>query len=114
MTSLMPMGKRSALTTPRLYGDYICIASGLLPVRIDAWSAEELTTPHYQLLLQALSAGRSVPTVPLWGIVETRLEESFGKIWSILLENPQENVEAILRGILDPLAEQLNLLLRGW
>lgn len=92
---------------------WFCVISGLLPVRADAWSAGEFLTPPYQILLQALKAGRSLPAVPLWGVVEARLDEAFGKIWSMLMENPKDNIDAILRGILNPLAEQMNSMLRG-
>jgi ABC-type glycerol-3-phosphate transport system substrate-binding protein len=86
------------------------ISTGLLPVRLDVLSEPPFTDdPAFQMLARAVSAGRSFPLLTRWGLIEDHLVDALGQIWADILGQPNPDVEAIIRGRLEPLAHRLNL-----
>jgi multiple sugar transport system substrate-binding protein len=83
---------------------------GLLPVRLDVLSEPPFTDdPACQVMARALRASRSFPLLTRWGLIEGHLVDTLGQIWADILGQPNPDVEAIVRGRLEPLANRLNL-----
>jgi ABC-type glycerol-3-phosphate transport system substrate-binding protein len=82
--------------------------AGLLPVRVESWAETMPQSQHYQILNNALTLGRPLPVVMLWGMIEEKLMMALGQVWATLDENPTADVEKALRAELDPLAGRLN------
>jgi hypothetical protein len=55
--------------------------------------------------------GRSFPVIRSWGMLEYRLVAALSSLWSETLASPGQNIDAVLRGHLDPLAQRLDQLL---
>jgi multiple sugar transport system substrate-binding protein len=86
------------------------LSTGLLPVRLDVLSEPPFSDdPAYQVMARALKAGRSFPLLTRWGLIEDHLVGALGQIWADILDQPDPDVEAIIRGRLEPLAYRLNL-----
>jgi len=88
--------------------------AGLLPTRHEVLSNPPFSDdPLYQVVAQGLKMGRSFPSVPLWGLVEEKLNEVLGHLWADLLADPHLNLEKAVAEHLEPLARRLNLTLRS-
>jgi multiple sugar transport system substrate-binding protein len=88
--------------------------AGLLPTRHDVLSNPPFSDdPLYQVVAQGLKMGRSFPSVPLWGLVEEKLNEVLGHLWADLLADPHLDLEKAVAEHLEPLARRLNLTLRS-
>ena len=88
--------------------------AGLLPTRHDVLSSPPFSDdPLYQVLAQGLKVGRSFPSVPLWGLVEEKLNEVLGHLWADLLVSPSLDLEKAVAEHLEPLARRLNVTLRS-
>jgi multiple sugar transport system substrate-binding protein len=82
---------------------------GLLPTRKEAWEMPAMTeTPYNNVIFQALSNGRTLPSVPLWGMVEEKLKGCFALIWEDLLTNPDADVDRAIERYLKPTVTRLN------
>jgi ABC-type glycerol-3-phosphate transport system substrate-binding protein len=85
-------------------------SAGLLPVRLDVLSEPPFTNdPACQTMARALSKGRSFPLFTHWGLIEDQLVDALGQIWADILGQPDPDVDAVIRGRLEPLAQRLNL-----
>jgi multiple sugar transport system substrate-binding protein len=99
------------LTQPSHSSDY-GQSSGILSARSQSFSGK-----HYEhdrvlkVLFESIQAGRSFPTMPLWGLVEDRLATTISSIWQMLSVNPDLNVEETIRPTLAKVARSLNLTL---
>ena len=61
------------MTRPEVQVEY-CPHLGLLPTRKEAWEMPSMVNaPHYKVIRRALSMGRGLPAVPLWGMVEEKV-----------------------------------------
>jgi multiple sugar transport system substrate-binding protein len=97
------------LVQPEVQIEY-CPLLGLLPTRKEAWETPQMTNdPHYQVIYQALSMGRSLPAVPLWGMIEEKLKVSFSLIWKDLLQGSQKDVDKAIHAHLEPIVNRLNI-----
>ena len=97
------------LTGRRVQAAYPC-SVGLLPVRLDVLSEPPFTDDlACQVMARALRAGRSFPLLTRWGLIEDHLVDALGQIWADILGQPNPDVEAVIRGRLEPLANRLNL-----
>jgi multiple sugar transport system substrate-binding protein len=86
--------------------------AGLLPARLDVLANPPFADdPFYQVVTTGLKRGRSIPAHRLWGLVEDKLNESFGRVWSVVLSQPELDLEQILADHLDPMAHQLDIAL---
>jgi multiple sugar transport system substrate-binding protein len=95
-----------------------CKSTGLLPVRQDLWTEELLNTNKYMpIFLKGIQEGRGLPPIPLWGMIEERLTNTFGAIWNDIYSTPKpmkpEAIHGILAKHLEPLDVRLNMALRG-
>ena len=95
-----------------------CNSTGLLPVLQDLWNEEFLNTNKYMpMFLKGIQGGRGLPPIPLWGMIEERLTNEFGAIWSDIYSTPKpmkpETIDGILAKHLEPLDVRLNMALRG-
>jgi multiple sugar transport system substrate-binding protein len=91
-----------------------CQSTGYLPARLDVLNEPPYSTdPHYQVMVKALKAGRSFPTFRLWGLVEERLGAALSKIWDIILDDPSQDLDAIIAQQLKPLSQRLEGALSG-
>lgn len=83
-----------------------------LPTRRDALHMPSVeNNAFHRIYLQAMQAGRSFPTMRLWGSIEDKLIVTTAKIWSELFTNPDMDLDACLHHYLDPLAGRLNIVL---
>lgn len=57
--------------------------------------------------VDSLRQGRTFPVVPRWGLLEDRLTQEFGRVWSALSLNPGLDLEKMLTTVLENLAERL-------
>ena len=88
--------------------------AGLLPSRHDVLSNPPFSDdPFYKVMAQGLKAGRSFPSIPLWGLVEEKLNEVLGHLWADLLADPHLDLEKAITEHLEPLARRLSLTLRS-
>ncbi len=88
--------------------------TGLLPTRLDVLSSPALAdNPQYQVVVQGLRTGRAFPSVPLWGLVEEKLNEAVCQLWAELLAGPDLDLEKTVTGRLELLARKLNLAMRN-
>jgi len=88
--------------------------AGLLPTRHDVLSNPPFSDdPLYQVVAQGLRMGRSFPSVPLWGLVEEKLNEVLGHLWADLLADLHLDLGKAVAEHLEPLARRLNLTLRS-
>ncbi len=95
-------GRQAQATYPR--------SAGLLPVRADVLAEPPFADdPACQVMARALEVGRSFPVFARWGMIEDHLVDALGLAWADILERPSPDVDAILRGRLEPLAHRLNL-----
>ena len=91
---------------------YLAQDAGLFPTRVDVLAQEPYTTdPFYQLAVNGLKQGRSFTTFGLWGLVESRLADTFAAIWADLLEHPEADIADIVDRRLDETANRLGLTL---
>lgn len=96
------------LVQPEIQAEY-CPLTGLLPTRQEAWEVPAIKdVPYNRVMYEAFSTGRRLPSVPLWGMVEEKLRESFSMIWKDLLNNPAANVDRAIEKYLEPTVNRLN------
>lgn len=99
------------LVSPQVQNQ-ICLASGHLPVRMEALADPNYSVdPHLKVLADALQKGRVPIAFPLWGMVEDKLSTSFAQVWSELFARRHDRLEVILSRHLDGLARRLDLTL---
>jgi multiple sugar transport system substrate-binding protein len=81
---------------------------GGLSVRVESWAETMHQSEHYQVLSKALTLGRPLPPIRLWGVIEEKLTTALGRVWIALDEDPTADIEKTLRAELAPLVERLN------
>ncbi|MFZ0546604.1 MAG: extracellular solute-binding protein, partial [Candidatus Promineifilaceae bacterium] len=87
--------------------------TGLLPARFETLSLEPFSIdPRYQVFVNALKSGRSLPVMRLWGLIEERLTVAFANLWDQILQDPDPDLDAIIQAELNPLAQKLNRILQ--
>jgi multiple sugar transport system substrate-binding protein len=83
-----------------------------LPTRRDAVHIPSVENDDFhRTFLQAMQAGRSFPTMRLWGAVEDKLITEIANIWADLFANPDQDLDACLDKHFGPLAQRLNMVL---
>jgi ABC-type glycerol-3-phosphate transport system substrate-binding protein len=83
-----------------------------LPARTDA--LDELLPPEHVLrpvMLQLISTGRSYRTIALWHRIEHQLGVELGAIADQLFQDPNTDLERLVKETMDSLAHRLNLTL---
>ena len=99
------------LTQPQFQAEF-CPLAGLLPVSREAWATDAFAADqNYQVLFQAMQSGRSFLNIPLWGMVEDKLTLAFGQIWTDIIAQPDQDIEAVLARHLDAAVSRLNMTL---
>jgi len=90
-----------------------CPPLGLLPTLHKAWELPSMgNNPFYQIFYEAFSNGRSLPSVPLWGMVEEKLKKGIYLIWKDLLTNPKADVDRVIKTHLEPIISRLKVSLQ--
>lgn len=85
-----------------------------LPVRSEALNQPLILEDNsHRILLQALQAGRTFPTIRLWGSIEDKLTVCIRNIWADLFANANQDLDVCLHKHLDPLADRLNTVLKA-
>jgi ABC-type glycerol-3-phosphate transport system substrate-binding protein len=69
--------------------------------------------PLSQAITSAAKSGRAYHAVPLWRRLEYQIGQSLNACWREARENLSMDLDTILHNQLDPLAERLNLTLKG-
>lgn len=81
---------------------------GLLPSRLDVLSEPAFANDtHYQVMTEALKAGRTFPAISLWGLIEDRLPPGLALVGEEVLKNPGRDIAEILDEIVPPLAQRI-------
>jgi len=89
---------------------------GFLPVQKRFWTEEYMSrNPNLPVLRQAILTGKGLPVVPLWGMIEDRLNGAFGAAWNDIHSaqaplTPQD-LDAILNDRLVSMARRLDITL---
>jgi multiple sugar transport system substrate-binding protein len=88
--------------------------AGLLPARLDALS-DSMSAPQMsaERLERDLLQGRSFRSVPLWGLIESRLVKAVAEIWEDVLQHPTRDLDVVLNDHLTPLVRRLDFVIRG-
>lgn len=87
-------------------------ATGMLPARLEPLALEPFSSESsYQVFVDTLKAGRALPMMRLWGLIEERLTAAFANIWQKILATPDPDIDAIIEAELKPLAQKLNQIL---
>jgi multiple sugar transport system substrate-binding protein len=84
-----------------------------LPVTRAAMETLMQTKVHAKAFVQSIETGRSLPAIPLWGLTEQRLTETFCRIWQELRESPETDIAELLSKRLPALARRLDVVLAG-
>ncbi len=99
------------LTSERVQIEYgPCVR--LFPARTSALDSETFAAdPLIGSIKQGLKTGRSFQSLRLWGLIEDRLTVTLAQIWKDVLDAPRSDVAAVIRRHLEPLADELRLIL---
>ena len=85
-----------------------------LPAWLDGLEKPPFSTdPKLKALSDMVRKGRSFSSGQLWGLVETRLVDTFPLIWKDVVKGKDPDIDAILHSHLDSLAERLNITIHG-
>ena len=85
-------------------------AGGMLPARVEALKRIS-ADPDYAPALQSFIAGRDMPFMPLWGLIEDKLASAFSGIWHAILETNGANINQTIEDVLVPVETRLNNIL---
>ena len=91
----------------------LCRRAASSPPGTTCWSPRHSDDPLCRVMADGLKVGRSFTSVPLWGLVEEKLNEVLGLLWADLLADPGLDVEKAVAERLESLARKLNLTLRS-
>lgn len=87
---------------------------GMLPARQDALqSLPDAGAPIYSTMAGQLKSGRSFRHVPLWGMIEERLDAALALIWKEIFASPQADICPVVERNINNLATRLELILNG-
>ena len=80
-----------------------------IPARLDALN-DEVFSHHLisQTFNEAIRTGRSVPSLPLWALVEDRLGKTLSQIWDKIYSQPDINLDHLVEDSLYTLAKRLS------
>lgn len=80
-----------------------------IPARLDALIHPIFSSNiMYQTFNEAIRRGRSVPALPLWGLVEDRLCKTLQHIWGQIDADPSINIENLVADSMNTLVKRLN------
>ena len=81
----------------------------LLPARLDLLEGELYQKNEiYKALASAAVSGRTFPTMSLFGLLEQKLSGMLEQIWRQLRQDPDQDVESLVREIVTGLVRRLN------
>lgn len=82
----------------------------VLPARLDALNALSSSQwPFADVFIKSLKTGKSLPTMPSWGLIEQRLADTFRQIMRGV--QSKADVDAVLSKQIPPLVNRLNSML---
>jgi multiple sugar transport system substrate-binding protein len=82
--------------------------------RIDLFEGSEdvsIQVPFQSTLKQALQTCKSLPNIPLWGLIEERLTEALINIWWAIINSPDLNLERLVSESFSQVSHNLNTIL---
>lgn len=83
--------------------------AGQLPARMDTLQEFPLPDPSYQQVIDfGFKNSRTLPNLPLWGMIEERMVNSIARVWADILENPEADVDTVINHHLKLLGNRLN------
>jgi multiple sugar transport system substrate-binding protein len=100
------------LISPEVQNALVYFTTGL-PTTQAAMNALVKSKAYTQEFINSIETGRSLPSIPLWGLTEQRLADTFCRIWQELCEAPSTNIPEILSQRLPALARRLDTILAG-
>lgn len=86
--------------------------SGMLPAITAAEADMVATNPNYKAFYEAAKLGRSYPSIPQWGPVETALTKHIGNIWDMTAGVAGSYDRASIKKALDDAAQEVTNLLK--
>jgi multiple sugar transport system substrate-binding protein len=88
--------------------------AGVLPARTEVLDMPPFTTnPHYRIIGKSLRAGRGFHAAYMWGLVEEKLINALGELWTDIFAAPDPDLENAIASKMEPLAQQLDHTLSG-
>jgi len=84
--------------------------TGLIPARLAALDQIE-SDPLYAPVIQSFKTGRAYKRIPMWGLVEDKLNKALNNIWQKIFSTPTPDIDRIILETLTPLEERLNITL---
>jgi len=84
--------------------------TGLIPARLAALDQIE-SDPLYAPVVQSFKTGRAYKRIPMWGLVEDKLNKALNNIWQKIFSTPTPDIDRIILETLTPLEERLNITL---
>jgi multiple sugar transport system substrate-binding protein len=66
-----------------------------------------------RIIVNALKTGRSFPHIPLWGIIEDKLSDSFERVWAGLLSTSAADLDLLIEQHIVPEVNILNAMLKN-
>ena len=85
--------------------------SGIPPARLNALDDPFFAAEPFQSVAKSLQTGRSYRSLERWGIVEEKLVAALSQIRSEVLAHPNDDLDTIISRQLDPVAQNLDLIL---
>ncbi|MBD2870640.1 sugar ABC transporter substrate-binding protein [Paenibacillus arenilitoris] len=86
--------------------------TGMLPAKRKWLESRELAgMPGYAAFAESVKHGKSYPSIPQWGPIETALVKHFGGIWDTVAGAAGSNSEQDIRRRLDAAAREVNVIL---
>jgi multiple sugar transport system substrate-binding protein len=98
----------ASLTESTHYGD----DTGIFSAHVRGLSASRYQEDLFlHTMSESIQAGKSFPTLPLWGLVEDRLINAMGNIWEAFARGEQAGMADTIEKTLNRVARSLNLTL---
>jgi ABC-type glycerol-3-phosphate transport system substrate-binding protein len=91
--------------------------AGMLPARLDVLESFPLAVQDdasRQVIIQALKGGRTLPSLPIWGLVEDRLVTTFERFWEDLLSDPSPQIDRLMDEHLVPDFQRLGIVMSNY
>jgi multiple sugar transport system substrate-binding protein len=88
--------------------------TGLAPSRLNLLASATTGGDEFQdVISQAFATGRTLPNTMFTAMLEDRLLQVFGEVWSDVLDSAQENLRAILLRHLEPLRMRMQKMINS-
>jgi multiple sugar transport system substrate-binding protein len=105
--------KLTSILSGRGIQDTFPATAGMLPARLEVLDRLPYvgSVALNNVVVEALKTGKTLPHIPLWGMIEDRLAKVFEVVWEKLLADPSVDIADMLDQQLTPDVNRLNVVL---